>query len=35
VFDESKYRDKLTTFLESGLYEPLPKYPRAKVERKV
>jgi hypothetical protein len=25
VFDESKYRDKLTTFLESGVYELCPK----------
>jgi hypothetical protein len=35
VLDESKYKDKLNTLLESGVYEPLPKDPTAKVERKV
>jgi hypothetical protein len=34
VLDESKYK-KLNTLLESGVYEPLPKYPTAKIEKKV
>jgi hypothetical protein len=33
--DESKYKDKLDTLLETGVYEPLPKYPTAEVKRKV
>jgi hypothetical protein len=35
VLDESKYKEKLNTLLESGVYEPLPKDPTAKIERKV
>jgi hypothetical protein len=35
VLDQSKYNDKINTLLESGVYEPLPKNPTAKVERKV
>jgi hypothetical protein len=35
VLDESKYNDKINTLLESGAYEPVPKDPTAKVERKV
>ncbi|XP_023718596.1 uncharacterized protein LOC111870496 [Cryptotermes secundus] len=35
VLDESEYKDKLNTLLESGVYETLPKDPTAKVERKV
>jgi hypothetical protein len=35
VLDEPKYSNKITTLLESGVYEPLPKDPTAKVERKV
>jgi hypothetical protein len=35
VLDESKYKEKLKTLLESGVYEPLPKDHTAKVERKV
>jgi hypothetical protein len=35
VLDESKYKDKLNTLLESGAYEPLSKEPAAQVERKV
>jgi hypothetical protein len=35
VLDESKYNDKINTLLESGVYEPMPKDPTAKVERKV
>jgi hypothetical protein len=35
VFNESKYKEKLNTLLESGVYEHLPKDPTAKVERKV
>jgi hypothetical protein len=35
VLDESEYKDKLNTLLESGVYEPLPKDPTAKDERKV
>jgi hypothetical protein len=34
VLYESKYKDKLNTLLESGVYKPLPKDPTAKVERK-
>jgi hypothetical protein len=34
VLDESEYEDKLNALLESGIYEPLPKDPTAKVERK-
>jgi hypothetical protein len=34
VFDESKYKEKFNTLLESGVYEPLPKDPTAKVEKK-
>jgi hypothetical protein len=35
VLDESKYKDKLKTLLEFGVYEPLLKARTAKVERKV
>jgi hypothetical protein len=35
VMDESEYKDKLNTLLESGVYEPLPKDPTAMVEKKV
>jgi hypothetical protein len=34
VFDEPKYKEKLNTLLESGVYEHLPKDPTAKVERR-
>jgi hypothetical protein len=34
VLDEFKYKDKLNTLVESGVYELLPKDPTAKVERK-
>jgi hypothetical protein len=35
VFDASKHKEKLNTLLGSGVYEPLPKDPTAKVERKI
>jgi hypothetical protein len=35
VFGESKYNEKLNALLESDVYEPLPKDPTAKVERKI
>jgi hypothetical protein len=35
VLDKSNYKDKLNILLESGVYEPLPEDPTAKVERKV
>jgi hypothetical protein len=35
VFEEFKYKEKLNTSLESGVYEPLPKDPTAKVERMI
>jgi hypothetical protein len=35
VLDESKCKDKLTTFLKSGVYETFPKDTRVMVERKV
>jgi hypothetical protein len=35
VLDESKYKSKLNTLLDSGVYKSLPKDPTAKVERKV
>jgi hypothetical protein len=35
VLDESKYKDKLITMLDSGVYEPFSKDHTAKVERKV
>jgi hypothetical protein len=35
VLDESEYKDKLNTLLESGFYELLPKDLKAKVKRKV
>jgi hypothetical protein len=35
VFGKSKYKDKLNSLPESGVYEPLPEYPTAKVERKI
>jgi hypothetical protein len=35
VFDESKCKEKLNTLLESSVYDPLPKDPTAKVERKI
>jgi hypothetical protein len=35
LLDESQYMDKINTLLKSGVYEPLPKDPTAKVERKV
>jgi hypothetical protein len=34
ILDESKYKDKLNTLLESGVYEPLSQDPTAKIERK-
>jgi hypothetical protein len=33
--DESEYKEKINTLLESGVYEPLKKDPTAKIERKV
>jgi hypothetical protein len=35
MLDESKYKNKLNTLLESGSHEALPKDPTAKVERNV
>jgi hypothetical protein len=35
VFDEHKYKEKLNTLLESGVYETLPKDPTSKVERTI
>jgi hypothetical protein len=35
VLDEPKYKNKFNTLLDSGVYEPLPKDPTAKVEGKV
>jgi hypothetical protein len=35
VFDESKYKEKLNTLLESGVYEHLPKDPTVTVERRI
>jgi hypothetical protein len=35
VFDESKYKEKLNTLLDSRVYEPLLKDPTPKVERKI
>jgi hypothetical protein len=35
VFDESKYKEELNILLECGVYEPFPKDPTAKVERKI
>jgi hypothetical protein len=35
VLDESKYKDKLNTLVEYGVYVLLPKDPTAKVEGKV
>jgi hypothetical protein len=35
VLDESKYKEKLNNLLGSWIYEPLPKYPTTKVERRV
>jgi hypothetical protein len=35
VLDESVYKDKLNSLLGSGVYEPLPKDPTAKIERKI
>jgi hypothetical protein len=35
VLDESKYKNKLITLLESRVHEPLPKDPTAKLRRKV
>jgi hypothetical protein len=35
VLDNSKYKEKLNNLLESGIYEPLPKDPTAKVERRI
>jgi hypothetical protein len=32
VLDESTYKDKLNTLLESGVYKPLPRDPTAKVQ---
>jgi hypothetical protein len=33
--DESEYRNKLNTMLQSGVYEPLTRDPTVKIERKV
>jgi hypothetical protein len=30
VLDESEYKDRLYTLLESGVFEPLPKDPTAR-----
>jgi hypothetical protein len=35
VFDECRCKSKLNTLLESGVYEPFPKDPTTKVERKM
>jgi hypothetical protein len=35
VLDDSEYLIKLNLLLESGVYEPLPKYPTFAVEEKV
>jgi hypothetical protein len=35
VLDESEYKDKLNTLLRVQVYEPLPRDPAAKVDRKV
>jgi hypothetical protein len=35
IFDKSRYKERLNTLLESGVYEPFPKDPTAKVERKI
>jgi hypothetical protein len=35
VLDELEYRDKFNTLLKSGVYEPLPKDPTAKFEKKI
>jgi hypothetical protein len=35
VLDESKYKDKLNTLLQSKVYEALPKDPTAKVQWKI
>jgi hypothetical protein len=34
VEDESEYKHKLNTLLESGVYEPLPEDPKARIDRK-
>jgi hypothetical protein len=34
-FDEFKYKEKLNTLLECGVYELFPKDPTAKVERNI
>jgi hypothetical protein len=31
--EESEYNDKLNTLLQSGVYEPFPKDPAAKIEK--
>jgi hypothetical protein len=35
VLDESKYKDKFNTLLESGVDEPLSKVPATKIEREL
>jgi hypothetical protein len=35
VFDESKYKERLNTLLDASAYEPLPKDPTTKVERRI
>jgi hypothetical protein len=35
IFDETRYKERLNTLLESGVYEPLSKDPTAKVERNI
>jgi hypothetical protein len=35
VLDESKYKVKQNTLLESGVYEPVPEDPTAKADKKV
>jgi hypothetical protein len=34
VLYESKYKDKLNTLLESGVYKPLPKDPKLRLRGK-
>jgi hypothetical protein len=35
VLDESEYKDKLDTLLESRAYVPVPKEPTARIEKRV
>jgi hypothetical protein len=35
MLNEADYQNKLNTLLQSGVYEPIKKYPTLKIERRI